>query len=95
MKTRSITLGDTVRALRLGFYPYHKIKGFVRISGDGPFHIEIHPYGLISNSHKSNMPHRVWWSKNSNLPSQIPALQYISKVKLPFSFYIDDNGNKI
>jgi len=95
------TLGMMVRALRLGFGPISAHGGFMRLSGgdDGhPFLCELQPFGLIPNSAKSDVPHWVWWSQfgEGGLDvERIEAIRNLRRIKLPFSFYFDDDGKTI
>lgn len=87
-----------VRAVRLGFYWLHKHGCFMRLSGDGPFKCELRPCGLIANSDKCTT-FRQYWPSHSGDPwldiEQIEVLRNITRVKLPFEFWFDDNGRRI
>lgn len=88
-----------VRALRLGFAPIR--GGFMRISGGEqgkPFLCELQPFCLIPNSVKSDGPHWVWWAGPSSEGinyNHIEGVRHLRLVKIPFSFYFDDEGKTI
>ncbi len=94
-----MSLGMMVRALRLGFAPIE--GGFMRLSGgDGgkPFLCELQPQHLIPNSAKADGPHWVWWSGPDRAGIDvrlIEGIRHLRRVKMPFSFYFDDDGKTI
>lgn len=88
-----------VRALRLGFYWLHEHGCFMRLSGSGPFKCELEPCGLIPNSKKSSEYHRKFWPSPDDLVcldwNQIELVRNLRRVKLPFQFWFDENGNTL
>lgn len=95
------TLGMMIRALRLGFAPIPGRVGFMRLTGGEngkPFLCELWPFGLIPNSAKTDGPHWCWW-KDAYIGALdvelIEGIRNLRRVKLPFSFYFDDEGNTL
>lgn len=89
-----VTFGQTIKALRHGFCPCH--CGFLRISGNGPFKIELLPF---SDHHfpKLNGMHKQWWPEVAGDPKainprEIAPIQNIVKLKRAVTFWVDDNG---
>lgn len=92
----SPSIGQVIRALRMGFGWSNHCQGFIRISGDGPFKFEFHPLGLIPNSFKSSTPYRKWWpcKDEPGIPIlEAPFVRSLRKIKRHFIAYLDDNGN--
>lgn len=94
-----ITLGMTVRAARMGFAWSHEHGAFVRIEGDGPFKITLHPSGLIANAFNNHGEHRCWWSDADGSPrldlNRIKPLQGIKRIKRVVQFWINDEGEML
>lgn len=95
------TFGQMIRALRLGFYWLHEHGCFMRLSGDGPFRCELYPLCLIPNTAKGGHgTHKKFWrSFDGDDPgvdvNQIEAVRNIKRIKMPVSFYFDDNGRSL
>lgn len=92
------TFGQMVRALRLGFYWLHDHGCFMRLSGNGPFKCELEPCGLIPNSRKCEAYRQFWPSPDNRVildVNQIAIVRHLRRVKRPFAFYFDDNGNRL
>ena len=93
------TFGTRIRAARLRWGWNAKIQAFMRISGDGPFYIELAPatYTFPASRGRSKVQekYRIWWEggRGEELVNGIDCLRGVTKVKIPFTFWIDYNGN--
>lgn len=87
-----------IRALRLRFGWHHRVNGFIRISGEGPFLVECHPPGLIPfqgrRGRRPQIGYWIWW-RDSSLIDGIKPLQGVVRINKPFSFYINDQGDYV
>lgn len=93
----SMTFGERIQALRHGF---HCVRGcfLMRISGDGPFRIDLRPNGHVPGRVEKELMHRIWWSKAEDVAFYSTAIKPIIgivNVKRPITFLIDDNGELV
>jgi hypothetical protein len=97
----SSSLGTTINLLRHGFGPIPGKAFAMRISGNGPFLVELRPFQHINErkgSHGSRVLFRAWWERGicscerQQFINSIKPMRGIVKVKRPIEFYIDDNG---
>ena len=94
------SFGQTIRALRMGFYWLHRHGCFLRISGghgDVPFRADVYPCGRIPNhERRTDEVHRVWWKTTSSETcldvDEITAIRWLKRAKRPFSFYFNEEG---
>ena len=90
------TFGQMVRAMRMGFGWLGRHGCFMRLSGSGPFKCELRPCELIPNGARSSEPYVVFWDKDKLLDvERIAGIRNLKRVKAPFAFYFDDNGETI
>jgi hypothetical protein len=93
------TFGQIVRAARMGFHWTHH-GCFLRISGSSPFRSDVYPPVMIPQSERRKGEfHRVWWPTFSGEPGldtlRIECLRNVKRVKLPFSFWFNDEGRTV
>lgn len=93
-----MTLGQAIRAARLGYVWCAKVQAMMRISGDGPFLVELAPADqLPDNRGNRKRFHRVWWegNKKQEIIDGIKPLARIKAVKRPVQFTVGDDGDLI
>lgn len=95
-------LGVTINLLRHGFGAIPNKSFAMRISGNGPFKVELRPLAHIEGargSRKDCTLFRAWWSQEicrcqmMEFLSSIKPIQNITRVKKPIEFFIDENGD--
>ena len=99
--TNRPSFGMLIRALRMRFGNCPEIGGFMRISGRGPFKVELQPYCLIPaqrGNWKRDTEEKfiLWWTGyHQKVITTMPALSGITKVTRQETFWVDDNGECI
>ena len=89
------TFGVYIRAARLGYYWVPGLKFFIKISGDGPFLVEIAPPIATELKGKPREMHRVLEDPYGILALS-PALSALDKAPKQYTkFILDDNGEMI
>lgn len=91
------SFGGIIRGARVGFHWSDTYGCFIRISGDGPFLIEVHP-GPIPPGTKTKRGHWAWWDADGDvtpddLLDMIADLQ--KEPAKPASFWVDDDGKTV
>jgi hypothetical protein len=84
------TLGQTLRASRLGYHWSKKHQCMIYISGDGSFTVRLCPADQLPRSGHKEM-HRCWWDTPEIL-AECPVLSRIKAVRQPISLTIGDDG---
>lgn len=91
-------LGVTINLLRHGFGPVPNRQFAMRISGNGPFKVELRPLEHMQGRGRENVTFRAWWSQEicrcemMAFINDIKPIRGIIKVKRPIEFYINDQG---
>lgn len=90
-KQGAYSLGEALRAARLGWYPCYRRRCWLRITGDpGAFHISIMPWGHGIPAHTKDKMHRVLANRRSDSVDDLldlyPPLRHVTRIKQPFSF---------
>ncbi len=85
-QTDRVTLGNTLRGARLGFYHTKRLGGFVRISdgGNNQFLLEYCSQDQLPKGAYKKEEFFVWWDK----PEGISRVNQISIPRRVGSFYI-------
>lgn len=89
------TLGETIRGLRLGFAWSAEYQCFVRISGDGPFRIQVEPAALPGFLRANQEKHYVWWSDDKLDLSKIKPFPAIARARRRADFLVDGHGRRL
>ncbi len=92
-----LTLGQYIRALRLGYYHMPgKRHGLLRMSPvPGGTFCEFHPVGQVPPRGQGGPEeHYVWWQDDGGAMefSLSPYLRAIKEVRRPFTVTLDDDG---
>lgn len=94
-----ITFGQTIRAARLGFHWCPKVQAMMRISGDGPFLVELAPADRLPDNRgkgrKGDVFYRAWWEGENAaaIVDGIKPLAHIKAVKQLIRFTIGEDGD--
>jgi hypothetical protein len=91
----SASFGGILRGKRLGFEWSAEYGAFIRISGDGPFCIEVSPPPLPPSRVAGADKHRRWWES----AEAAELLRFIDGLPINPAratvFYVDDDGRRI
>lgn len=86
------TFGQFLRGARLGFMWCREVRAMMRLSGDGPFIVELCPPACLPNGGRGGL-HRVWWEKDRDaIVGGILPLKRIKAVKKPVVFLVGEDG---
>lgn len=96
MTNRQNTFGKALRAYRLGYSHYGRLKAWIRIEDSGTYiNVTCVPFGeKVPNGKK--VPHVCWWEGEEDLIAMMPALSNVKKINKTISFDIDrESGERI
>jgi hypothetical protein len=85
--------GTHLRAARLGYRHVPALDAFVRITGDGPFRVEI--VREAKDMRNEGEEHRCWWEGDplgERMLALSPALR--APLPLPCVIWINDDGER-
>lgn len=87
------TFGQLIRGARLGFMWCREVQAMMRLSGDGPFTVELCPPDKLPTAGSGGL-HRIWWEKDRDaIVGGIVPLRRIKTVKRPIRFCVGEDGN--
>ena len=93
------SFGQAIRAARLGYHWCSRVRAMMRLSGAGPWRVELCPPSFVGGNPKGE--HLVWWpetatqeqyAKTALIVDSIQPLRHIKAVKRPISFLIGERG---
>ena len=97
--TAPYTFGQAIRAARLGYHWCTRVGAMMRLSGSGPWMVELCPPALVGGTPKGE--HIIWWpetdtqeqyAKTAQILDGIQPLRGIKAVKRPVCFFIGECG---
>lgn len=91
-----MTLGMRVRAARLGYAWSERHGAWIRLSGDGPYRVDLQPAGLVQDDRAARRvrEHRCWWDNPHALDS-VALLARVRQVTTPCSVLVGEHGELI
>lgn len=82
--------GAYLRGARLGYGYVAELDAFVRVSGDGPFYVEV--AREAKDMHPGSGLHRVWWWNDKNGETLLAVCPYLRTAAVPSRAWLDDDA---
>jgi hypothetical protein len=86
------SFGTMMRATRNGFRWTEEYRLFVRVSGSGPFRVEIAPPTAKVDERDSPIEYLEWWAGTDNPLSRLTALNKYMGKNVSHTFWVDEDG---
>lgn len=97
MKDGVTTFGQALRAYRLGYREYDRLRAWVRIApvDEETVNITLSPYGLQVPKSKAK-EHLCWWEGPPDVIRMIPDLKNVRRINRVISFdVLIDTGERV